>query len=259
VIVLFCLVVCFALGQESQPKGVEKVGGDVTAPRAIFAPDPSYTEDARQKGVAGTVSLKIHILPDGTTTNIRIVKSLDPGLDQSAVDTVSHWRFQPATKAGTPISVEVTVNVNFNLWRSGIGLSSDGVYTGLPCATKIDVHDIKNLLKKAYKGDPKSQIVIGCACEYGVGRRAPDRAQAIEWYRKAAESQVPAQYFLGKAYLLNFEYMQAYTWLKIANSGGYKDQSNSLEIVTQLLSASDLSKAEERVAEWKKLHGKNSD
>jgi len=38
---------------------------------------------------------------------------------------------------------------------------------------------------------------------------APDRHQAIDWYRKAAESLVPAQYFLGEAYLSNYDYVNA--------------------------------------------------
>jgi TonB family protein len=221
---------------------------DVVGPHAIFAPDPSYPEAARQRAVSGEVTLALDVLPDGSTNNIRIVKSLDPALDQSAIETVASWKFKPATKAGIPLKTEIKVEISFRL----SGMPQSGlVYTGLPCAAKIDARDIKGLLKKAYKGDPKAQFVIGCACEYGVARASPDPEQAIDWYRKAA------QFFLGRAYLLKSDYVRAYTWLRIANLGGYKDPSNSLEMVTQLLNEKQLGEAEEQVTAWKGRHGTN--
>jgi len=228
---------------------------DVIRPRPIFAPDPSYPDAARQRAVSGVVTLRLDVLPDGSTNNIRIVKSLDPTLDQSAVETVARWKFKPATKAGIPVKTEINVAVSFRLFHTP--LQSGPVYTGLPCATKIDTRDIKGLLKKAYKGDPKAQFVIGCACEYGVARKAPDPEQAIDWYRKAAESLVPAQFFLGRAYLFKSDYVHAYTWLRIADLGAYSDPSDSLEMVTQLLNEKQLGEAEEQVAAWKSRHGTN--
>jgi TonB family protein len=220
-------------------------------------PDPSYTREAMQKGITGQVSLTLEILPDGTTNHIRVVKSLDPGLDQSAVETVARWRFQPATKSGIPVSAETKVVMTFQLPGMRNVLPGPGIYSDLPCAAKIDSRDIKGLLKKAHKGDPEAQFVIGCAYEYGVALQVPDRAQAIDWYRKAAESLVPAQYFLGETYLLNFDYVNAYTWLKLASLGGYDDPHDRLKTVTLLLSKKELSEAEEQVAAWKQQHGTN--
>ncbi len=257
-ILAVAVVTCSATGQENQPEPVYKIGGDVTAPQGIYTPNPTYTLEARQKGITGEVSLKLIVRQDGTASDIRVVKGLDPGLDQSTVEAVAHWRFQPGTKSGMPVSVEVSVVTTFRTSVSGIqGQPLPGVYHDLPCATKIDSRDIKSLLKKAYKGDPKAQFIIGCACEYGVARLEPDRVQAIDWYRKAAESLVPAQYFLGEAHLFSYDYVQAYTWFKIADSGGYKDPHDRLKMVTQILTQKELSEAEEQVAAWKRQHGMN--
>ncbi|MGA6987804.1 MAG: TonB family protein [Terriglobales bacterium] len=252
------LAACLAAGQENQPGPVYKVGGDVTAPRRIFTPEPTYAAEAWGKRITGEVSLTLNVLPDGTTNNIRVVKSLDPGLDQSAVETVGHWRFEPATKFGIPVSVEIGLVVNFRIPATVVSVAhpGPGVYH-VPCAPNIDSRDIKDLLKKAYKGEAKAQFIIGCACEYGVARQAPDRAQAIDWYRKAAESLVPAQYFLGETYLSNFDYVNAYRWLKIASSGGYIDPHDRLKTVALLLSKEQLGEAEEQVAAWKRQHGTN--
>ena len=245
---------CFAAAQEGPLAPPNKVGGGITPPRAIFTPDPIYAGEARKKGITGQVSLALEVLPDGTTSNIRVVKSLDPGFDQSAVEAVAHWRFQPATEAGMPVLAKINVNINVP-FPVGIFLPGPSTYSGLPCAAKIDTRNIKDILKKAQKGDPKAQLMMGCVCEYGITSFAPNLAQAIDWYRKAAESTVPAQYFLGETYLLNFDYVQAYTWLRIADLAGYRDPKDKLKTVALLLSKEQLSEAEDQVAAWKRQHG----
>lgn len=255
VVVLVGLVACpLVAGQEGATGPANRVSSDSAPPQVIIAPDPNYTPEARQKKITGDVSLKIEVLADGTTNNIRVLKSLDPGLDQSAVETVKHWRFRPATKSGTPVPMDAVVVVRFHIPDVS---PRPGIYIGLPCAASINSTDIKGLLKKANKGDAQSQFMMGCVCEYGVDMPAPDRELAIQWYRKAAESLIPAQYFLGDAYLSNFDYVHAYTWLRIADLGGYKDPKETLKTVTQLLSKEQLSAAEEQVAAWKLKHGTN--
>jgi TonB family protein len=105
----FALVASLAGGQQSQ--GQPAAGQ--TAPRAIFVPDPDYTAEAAQKGIRGKVYLAVEILPKGRTNNVRVTKGLDPSLDQSAVETVARWRFQPATKNGTPGLAEMNVILEF--------------------------------------------------------------------------------------------------------------------------------------------------
>jgi TPR repeat protein len=144
------------------------------------------------------------------------------------------------------------------------GLAGPDAYNDLPCASGINTRDIKGLLNKAKKGDPQAQLVVGCACEYGVGMAMPDRAQAMDWYQKAAEAGlVPAQHFLGEAYLRNFDYVQAYKWLKIAELGGHKGPSGAnddpqhpdVKSVALLLSTDELKKAEEETQDWHRQHG----
>ena len=53
---------------------------------------------------------------DGSPRNIRIAKPLGMGLDEEAVRAVSDWKFDPATKDGTPVPVMINVEVNFRLY-----------------------------------------------------------------------------------------------------------------------------------------------
>lgn len=96
--------------------GVYRVGGGVSAPRAIYAPDPEYSEEGRKAKFQGTVVLWTVIGPDGHTHEIRVSRSLGMGLDQKAIEAVRKWRFEPAMKDGHPVAVQVNIEVNFRLY-----------------------------------------------------------------------------------------------------------------------------------------------
>jgi TonB family protein len=96
--------------------GVFKVGGGVSAPRAIYDPDPDYSEEARKAHYQGSVILYVIIDPSGHPRDVRVQRSLGMGLDEKAIAAVKTWRFQPAQKDGHPVPVEMTVEVNFHLY-----------------------------------------------------------------------------------------------------------------------------------------------
>ena len=95
--------------------GVYRVGGGVTAPQILERHEPSYTEEARAARIQGTVLLSVVVQPDGTAGQIKVLRSLDVGLDQKAVETVGTWKFKPGMKDGQPVSVQATIEVNFRL------------------------------------------------------------------------------------------------------------------------------------------------
>lgn len=95
--------------------GVYRVGGGVTSPAVIRKVDPSYTEEARVARISGTVLLQIVVGVDGQADNIRVVKGIAFGLDDSAIATIAKWVFRPGEKYGVPVPVYATVEVNFRL------------------------------------------------------------------------------------------------------------------------------------------------
>lgn len=96
--------------------GVFRVGGGVLAPKPIATPDPQYTEQARQAKYEGTCVLAMIVGPDGKPRDIRIQRGLGMGLDQKAIEAVQQWRFEPATKDGRPVAVQISVEVSFKLY-----------------------------------------------------------------------------------------------------------------------------------------------
>ena len=96
--------------------GVFRVGGGVSAPKAIYAPDPEYSEEARKAKFQGTCVLSVIVGPDGRTSNIHISRSLGLGLDEKAIEAVKDWKFEPAMKDGRPVAVAISVQVEFHLY-----------------------------------------------------------------------------------------------------------------------------------------------
>ncbi len=95
--------------------GVYQIGGDVSQPVPIYKPEPEYSEEARKAKYSGTVLLSLIIDEHGNTRDIHVVRPLGLGLDEKAIEAVSHWRFRPALKGGRPVAVRAEVEVNFRL------------------------------------------------------------------------------------------------------------------------------------------------
>jgi TonB family protein len=91
--------------------------GGVSAPSLLYKVEPSYTEEARQAHIEGTVVLYVEVDPSGKAVNPRVVRSVDPGLDQKAIEAVAKWIFRPGYKDGKPVTVAATIEVNFRLLK----------------------------------------------------------------------------------------------------------------------------------------------
>jgi periplasmic protein TonB len=96
--------------------GVFRVGGGVSAPKATFAPDPEYSEEARKAKYQGTCVLWLIVGPDGHPRDIRVSRTLGLGLDEKAIEAVKNWKFEPAMKDGKPVAVQINVEVDFRLY-----------------------------------------------------------------------------------------------------------------------------------------------
>lgn len=97
--------------------GVYNVGNGVTSPVVLFKPQPKYTADAMRAKVQGTVTMSAIVLPDGSVTDIQIVRSLDQsfGLDEEAKKTAAQWKFRPGLLKGEPVAVRILIELDFNL------------------------------------------------------------------------------------------------------------------------------------------------
>jgi TonB family protein len=97
--------------------GVFRPGvGGVTAPVAIYKPDPEYSEEARKAKYQGTVVLGMIVDANGRPRNLKVERGLGMGLDEKALEAVRTWKFEPAQKDGKPVAVLISVEVAFRLF-----------------------------------------------------------------------------------------------------------------------------------------------
>lgn len=100
----------------SGPPRIEHVGGSTTAPVPLTSPEAKYTPEAKKAKINGKCLVSLIVDRHGLPQNIRIMKTLDPGLDQNAMDAIARYRFKPAMRDGEPVPVMITVEVNFRLY-----------------------------------------------------------------------------------------------------------------------------------------------
>ncbi len=94
----------------------EKLGPGITPPAVVTTVPPQYTPQGRQDKISGNVLLKLVVDTNGNPTNVRVVRSLDPGLDQEALKAVKQYKFKPAIRHGKPVATEVSIEVNFRIF-----------------------------------------------------------------------------------------------------------------------------------------------
>jgi TonB family protein len=104
---------------QAQAEKVYRAGSDpgITLPRVVREVKPVYTPAAMQARIQGTVWMTAVVMASGDVGDVTVVKSLDQehGLDQQAIDALRQWKFEPGTREGKPVPVEVTIEMTFTL------------------------------------------------------------------------------------------------------------------------------------------------
>lgn len=108
---------------ESQPEQKIKILTH-PSPRVQIRPpvplnlvEPEYSEYAKKKHITGTCDVSVILDAQGNPHSPRVIKSLDPSLDEKALEALMKYRFKPALKDGKiPVPLMITIEVNFQLF-----------------------------------------------------------------------------------------------------------------------------------------------
>ena len=99
----------------------ERVPQPGAAPAAVRPPeprhkvDPAYIRSAADQGIEGVIRLAAVIGRDGRVDRIELLRGIDNRLDESAVEALGKWLFEPALRDGVPIDVDAVFEVPFRL------------------------------------------------------------------------------------------------------------------------------------------------
>lgn len=74
-----------------------------------------YTQAAINSGIEGKIYVLAFINKNGIVTNAKIIKGIDKGLDESALQAVKATKFNPGKQRGKPVNVQVSIPVIFSL------------------------------------------------------------------------------------------------------------------------------------------------
>jgi protein TonB len=105
-----------SIGAASPPPPLVRAGGEIRPPRKVAGADPVYPPLAKNAGIQGIVILECTIGPDGRVSGIRVLRS-HPLLERAAIAAVEGWSYTPTLLNGVPVSVLMTVTVDFRLRR----------------------------------------------------------------------------------------------------------------------------------------------
>ena len=206
-VVLFCAGAWVVVAQQASDSDVYRVGSGVTSPKLLYKQEPTYPPDASRAGIQGNVLLQIVIDEQGVPQNIEVLSPLGYGLDESAIQAVSTWRFKPGEKDGRPVKVMATVETSFRVGGINIDEGAErrrGKFNAIVSRTskvpgeKPSEKDVAAMEDLAKHKMPAALYALGLWQNDGNGV-PKDMAAGLINIEKAAEAHYgPALYFVGK-------------------------------------------------------------
>jgi TonB family protein len=95
--------------------GARRVGGTIQPPRKVRDVYPDYPETMRARRIQGIVILECLISTTGKVESVRVLRGVHAHLDAAAIEAVKKWEYTPTLLDGEPVTVTMTVTVNFRL------------------------------------------------------------------------------------------------------------------------------------------------
>jgi TonB family protein len=91
-------------------------GSGKSMPEPVYKMQPKYTAKARKAKVQGIVLVAMVVDTQGVPADVKVIKGLDPKLDENAVKAVKAYRFKPAVENGKPVAKPIKVEVNYQIF-----------------------------------------------------------------------------------------------------------------------------------------------
>ena len=92
------------------------MGGDANTFSAWVNQHLEYPEVARENGVSGRVVLQFTVNPNGSVTDVKVLRGVDPALDKEAVRVISSSpKWEPGRQRDRAVKVTYTFPVVFQL------------------------------------------------------------------------------------------------------------------------------------------------
>ena len=97
------------------PAAAPSVSSELAMPVPIRKVDPKFPPDLIEQNVQGEVVLYGVVRADGSVDSIQVARGLEPQLDANAKSAFAQWKFQPGSKSGTAVDLEVIAHIPFKI------------------------------------------------------------------------------------------------------------------------------------------------
>ena len=98
----------------TQPSAPVPIGGEVKPVQLLSSVQPVYPQLARSQRISGDVKIDALIDEHGRVTGMKVLSG-PVMLHQAAMDSLHQWKYRPATLNGEPVSMHLTVTIQFRL------------------------------------------------------------------------------------------------------------------------------------------------
>ena len=88
-------------------------GFDGTPPKALSTPTPDMSREALLVGQAGRESFVVLVDAEGKANVLVFTRLLQYGLEETTIDAVKRWKFEPAMKDGKPTPIRIAMDVDY--------------------------------------------------------------------------------------------------------------------------------------------------
>lgn len=99
----------------STAPGFGTVPSGVLSPLLINYVKPKYSRHAQEHRITGECVIGLTVDIHGKPEDVHVVTSLEPSLDENAVNAVRKWRYTPAIVNGSEAPFESTIKIKFVL------------------------------------------------------------------------------------------------------------------------------------------------
>lgn len=92
---------------------ISGLGFDGTPPKPVSTPIPDLSREAELVGQAGGESFVLLVDEQGKASVVAFTRLLQYGLEETTIDAVKDWKFQPAMKDGKPVAVRIAMDIDY--------------------------------------------------------------------------------------------------------------------------------------------------
>lgn len=135
------------LGPEEAPREAS------VSPRPISKQPPVYPPAMFWSGLRGDVLVEFVVDQEGRVQNAVVVRSLNPGFNDAALEAIKHWRFEPGRIDGRPVNTRMQQPISFSL--EGV---RDGGDDGIVVQKRADQSKLPPQLQ--YDTPPKTVALV---------------------------------------------------------------------------------------------------